>query len=381
MKKILLIVPLSTLDFGSRTTGGVDSVCQIIIKDLIETEYKGYYIRILAFDPKSEAIKNTSIIKLSRTVDIIRFPGNEKINNIALPSLVSNFIRIKQVIAKYEPDIVHSHLAPWLLGIRSTKRIATLHAYKKIARKPVSFLNDLLYAKILPWLCDFYVDKYTCVGTILESALKNDVKKPIAIIGNPLNPRYFNSYHQNNDSESVKFITCALLTRRKRIDAVIKLVSRLHQTGMNVELTVVGPNVDKQYWQELHHLVEQENAHKYIVFTGSKNTSEIKDLYAQSDIGIFLSSEETFGLAPLEMLASGLPLISSKVGVIDEDPEFFERVGTCIVDPMQEDDTLLKAIAFINKTPHVDLEELKNKYSGNAVNKQYFLIYKTLLNA
>lgn len=382
MKKILLIVPLSTLEFGASTTGGVDSVCQILLKDLVDTEYNEYQIRILAFDPKSKVSPNSSIITLSPSVEILHFPSNETIKGIKVPGIVSNFIRVRQEVANFHPDIIHAHLAPWLLGIRGVKRVATLHNYKNICRTPVSFFNDLLYAKLLPWLCDFYIDQYTCVGDQLRSELKKDVNTPVSIIGNPLNPIYFTNNHQHQpNTSSIKLVTCALLTKRKRIDTIIKLASRMHQQGLNIELTIIGPVVNKQYGEELDLLVKQEKAERYITFTGNKNTNEIISLYAKSDVGIFLSSEETFGLAPLEMLASGLPLISSSVGIIAERPDFFTSIGTCIIDPTQEDASLSQAMSFIDNLPEVDCNALKNEFSVNAVNKQYFTIYKTLLNA
>ncbi|WP_322804540.1 VpsD family glycosyltransferase [Vibrio alfacsensis] len=381
MKKILLIVPLSTLDLGSSTKGGVDSVCQILIKDLIEREYINYHIRILAFDQTSKANSNSPLVNLSPYVEILHVPISEKTKGIKRPSIISNLKRIQKEISTFKPDLVHSHLAPWLLGVRGPKRVATLHTYKNICRKPVSFLNDIFYAKLFPWLCNFYIDHYTCVGKSLALAVKNDVKKTTSIIGNPLNPHYFEQTKNFKKPTNLKFITCALLTKRKRIDSIIKLIILLYQTGIDVELTIIGPNVDNQYWQELHDLIEKENASQYITFLGSKNTVEIKELYEHSNIGIFLSSEETFGLAPLEMLASGLPTISSSVGIIEERSEFFERLGTCIIDPTQEEEALAKVIAFASQPPVIDRFALKNEFSVNAVNNHYFNIYKTLLNA
>ncbi|BCN25937.1 VpsD family glycosyltransferase [Vibrio alfacsensis] len=381
MKKILLIVPLSTLDLGSSTKGGVDSVCQMLIKDLMERGYIDYQIRILAFDQASKASNNSPLVNLSPYVEILHVPISEKTKGIKLPSIISNLNRIRKEISTFKPDLVHSHLAPWLLGVRGPKRVVTLHSYKKIGRKPVSFANDLVYEKFLPWLSNFYIEQYTSVGKLLASELKKDVEKPNSIIGNPLNPIYFDSDIVKANTKKIKFITCALLSRKKRIDSIIKLIIRLYQTGIDIELTIIGPNVDNQYWQELHDLIEKENASKYITFVGSKNTIEIKELYEHSNIGIFLSSEETFGLAPLEMLASGLPTISSSVGIIEERSEFFEHIGTCIIDPTQEEEALAKVIAFASQPPVIDRDALKNEFSVNAVNNQYFNIYKTLLNA
>ncbi|MDE1209567.1 hypothetical protein [Vibrio aestuarianus] len=48
MRKILLVVPLSTVKWGNENTGGVDSVCQQIVRFLAENPPDGYIYEILA---------------------------------------------------------------------------------------------------------------------------------------------------------------------------------------------------------------------------------------------------------------------------------------------------------------------------------------------
>ncbi|MGL6172214.1 MAG: glycosyl transferase family 1, partial [Vibrio sp.] len=48
MKKILLIVPLTTLEWGTKNAGGVDSVCQMLVRELAQQE-RPYHYRVLAF--------------------------------------------------------------------------------------------------------------------------------------------------------------------------------------------------------------------------------------------------------------------------------------------------------------------------------------------
>lgn len=374
-------MPISTLDFGSKSVGGVDSVCQMLLKDLIDNGQKDFRIRILAFDPKSTVSIQTSATNISRNVDLLRMPINEKIKGVKVPGIVSNFFRIRREVKRFDPDIVHAHISSWLIGAGRKKTIATLHNYKKIGRKSVSFFNDMLYAKILPKLSHYYIDHYTCVGHLLEAAVKTEISKPISVIGNPINTQFFEIKRNEASIAHTRFITCALLNRKKRIEQSINLVVLMHRANRNVELTIVGPNVDEEYWQELNQLIVNENATDYIRFVGHKNTEELVELYKSSNVGIFLSSEETFGLAPLEMLASGLPVISSKVGIVQERPEYFENIGTCIIDPENIDDALSKSIEFINQQTVVNREALQQQFSVRSVNEQYIAVYKKLLNA
>ncbi|MBJ6911393.1 glycosyl transferase family 1, partial [Vibrio cholerae] len=50
MSKILLIMPLSTLNWGEKNLGGVDSVCQMLVRQLAQQE-RPYHYRVLAFEP------------------------------------------------------------------------------------------------------------------------------------------------------------------------------------------------------------------------------------------------------------------------------------------------------------------------------------------
>ncbi|MGR5528350.1 VpsD family glycosyltransferase [Vibrio alfacsensis] len=381
MKKVLLIMPISTLDFGSKSVGGVDSVCQMLLKDLIDSEQKDFRIRILAFDPTSSVSPQTNKTMISRNVDLVRMPINERIKGVKVPGIVSNFLRIRKEVKRFDPDIVHAHISSWLIGAGRKKTVATLHNYKNIGRKSVSFFNDMLYAQILPRLSLYYIDHYTCVGHLLETTVKKEVSKPISVIGNPINTQFFEIKRNETSTAHTRFITCALLNRKKRIEQSINLVVLMHKTNRKVELIIVGPNVDEEYWQELNQLIVNENATDYIRFVGHKNTEELVELYKSANMGIFLSSEETFGLAPLEMLASGLPVISSNVGIIEERPEYFKSIGTCIIDPENKDDAFSKSIEFISQQTVVNREALQQQFSVRAVNKQYFSVYKKLFNA
>ena len=51
-----------------------------------------------------------------------------------------------------------------------------------------------------------------------------------------------------------------------------------------------------------------------IYFLGSKLHSEIVELYNISDLGVFPSKDEAFGLVFIECLASGTPVIGAKSG-------------------------------------------------------------------
>ncbi|WOQ92850.1 VpsD family glycosyltransferase [Vibrio cholerae] len=242
MKKVLLIMPISTLNWGEKNAGGVDSVCQMLVRELAKSS-GNYFYRVLAFDPFCQVKYTGEVINLSENVQVIRCPSNEK-RIIRLPGIISTNLRVLEQVKLFNPDIVHSHINSWLIGVNNKlRRIATLHSYKGIGRKSVSKMNDLFHVRIVPWLSNLYIDEYTCVGNILKDSLVRDTNKPISLIENPISSDYFYCSRNIKDNKKLKLVTCALITKRKRIDKAIDVVALLNSSGIDSQLSVIGASL------------------------------------------------------------------------------------------------------------------------------------------
>ncbi len=338
MRKILLVVPLTTLQWGSKNSGGVDSVCQMLVEQLTKSSSLFHY-RILAFDPKNEVEYDGKVLQLSDNVEVVRSPTKSNNGILSSVGLWYSNIRVWEQVRDYNPDIVHSHIPSWLFGaLRAKHKIATLHSYKRIGRKPVSVLNDLLYEKIVPFALERVVDGYTCVGNMLKDVLAKDVNSPIDIVPNPINGRFFDSRRTSNERQNIdtiKLVTCALITRKKQVHEALKLIKCLYDQGVKAELTVIGPDCDPDYYLELQNYVKENGLEQVIHFLGRCNQEQIIEHYQSAHVGVFFSAEETFGLAPLEMAASGLPVISTRVGILQESDDWlaFSNLKLLSLDP------------------------------------------------
>ncbi|OXX69943.1 VpsD family glycosyltransferase, partial [Vibrio sp. V20_P4S3T152] len=240
MKKVLLIMPISTLNWGEKNAGGVDSVCQMLVRELAsKTQLSKYHYRILAFDPSSQEQYNGRPINLSEQVEVIFSPAHESRIGIPLPGILTGWLRVREQISNYKPDIVHGHMNSWMIWPGgNSKNILTLHSYRKIGRKPVSFSNDFLYEKVVPFFSQFSVDTFTCVGEELLNAVGMDTKKPIHLIGNPIDKAYVSLLNKKNANEvldnKINLVTCALISRRKRLDLILDLLRQIRDLGRDV---------------------------------------------------------------------------------------------------------------------------------------------------
>jgi glycosyltransferase involved in cell wall biosynthesis len=64
--------------------------------------------------------------------------------------------------------------------------------------------------------------------------------------------------------------------------------------------------------------LEQEFAHTRTVFTGTLQGEELASAFASADAFVFPSTTETLGIAMIEALASGLPVLAARAGATAE---------------------------------------------------------------
>ena len=97
--------------------------------------------------------------------------------------------------------------------------------------------------------------------------------------------------------------------KRKGLRYIIEALPLMER---NLKLFVVGKSDPKPFQNLANKLGVSNN----IIFTGF--VPEIKDYYAASDIYVFPSAYEPFGLVITEAMASGLPVITSKISGVAE---------------------------------------------------------------
>jgi len=379
-KKVLLVMPLSTIEWGSQNKGGVDSVCQMLVEELVNNTNKEFSYRIVAVDTSRTQPITDKVIRLADNVEIVWVSLGVKIfGRFRIPTLLYLMFKVKQQVQKFSPDVVHTHIWSWIIGLpRKTRSIVTTHSYKNIGRSRVSFLNDLFYVKFLPNISRLFGHKIVCVGEKLKNEVEKDVKQEVRIIGNPIDTAYFCNVKRDAHCKPIKFVTCAVLNPKKQIEKIISLTKSLNGMGIDTELTIIGPSSNHNYVKLLEQQVNNANLSTKVFFTGCLNKSEIIDHYKNSDIGVFFSKEETFGLAPLEMLATGLPLLATEVGVLAEKKVFFENLGVAFVNVEQPKKMLAITETLIQNKHLPDVSALQAEFSVASVVNQYESLYREL---
>jgi glycosyltransferase involved in cell wall biosynthesis len=98
-------------------------------------------------------------------------------------------------------------------------------------------------------------------------------------------------------------LTVGRLSREKNVKLIIEAVGQLQESARPPVLVVVGEGPDRA-------ALEQYAADKpYVVFVGLQQGETLRQLYASASAFVFASRIDTLGLATMEAMASGVPVI------------------------------------------------------------------------
>src|SRR5690606_36895973 len=169
----------------------------------------------------------------------------------------------------------------------------------------------------------FSINKSDAVTSVSESLKQDtlrlfDIKNGIHVVTNFIDiakhtPHFTDCQRDLLANEDEKIITHISSFRKvKRIPDVIKVFYNI-QKETPAKLMMVGEGPEKESAEQL---CAQLGIEDRVVFFG--NSHEIDRILCYSDLFILPSETESFGLAALEAMASGVPVISSNSGGIPE---------------------------------------------------------------
>lgn len=281
---------------------------------------KGYSLGVIS--PKNESLR----AKL-RLIDVglHEMPISDKLS-MSDPLTV---MRLARLLKHVKPDILHIHgnktavmgeIAASLAGISST--VVTIHnfqSYRKLSwpnKSVAGFIDRRLTGR---------ADKIIAVSESLKSSLVDEGRfKPagIAVIHNGIDSKKW-SDKKASKSElrrrlgfGAKDFLAACIGRLidwKGHEVLIEAAAHSIKAMPNLKVLIAG---DGPLHDHLSALIKERGLDANVILLGY--VADIKPLLALSDLFVFPSKREPFGLAVLEAMATGLPVIAADAGGIPE---------------------------------------------------------------
>lgn len=114
-----------------------------------------------------------------------------------------------------------------------------------------------------------------------------------------------------------KILYVSIIELYKHHSYVVEAVAKLRSLGIPVVLELIGPRgrgINKLYKA----ISTFDSNREFVFYKGAIPYEQLHSLYASTDIGLFASSCETFGMILLEMMSAGLPIACSNRSAMPE---------------------------------------------------------------
>lgn len=217
-------------------------------------------------------------------------------------------LALAEHLRRFRYDIVHVHLYPAQLWASIARRLSGSDA--RFITTEHNTLNRRRSWPAFRAIDACMYRQFDAVCAISEAAARGltdwlpDECKRVSVVPNGIRLDRFRCSRARTAADSVRVISVGRCEAQKRHDLTIEAVSRF-PTAM---LTIVG---DGPLRRELHGLAKRLRIDGRVRFTGHRN--DVSDLLSDADLYVQASDYEGFGIAALEAMAAGLPVVYSDV--------------------------------------------------------------------
>lgn len=241
--------------------------------------------------------------------------------DLALASNMVNLIKFEHIDLLHVhyaiPHATSAYLAKKILGQEAihVPIITTLHG------TDITIVgSDSSYLPVVNFSINAS-DGVTAVSDYLreETYRLFDIQKDIRVIPNFVDTGRFKRTNREHFRKAIclndEFIIVHVSNFRKvkRVGDVIHVFHKVLESGIPAKLLLVGDGPDRQHAEET---CRELDICKDVRFLGKQE--KVEEILSIADLFVIPSGSETFGLAALEAMSCGVPVISSNIGGLPE---------------------------------------------------------------
>src|SRR5437867_4480004 len=226
--------------------------------------------------------------------------------------------RVRQHVERYGvPDVIHAHGAMWsgyaaLLCARELGRpyivteaaesILTLEISRAVRHRVVNVYRN--------------AKRVIAVSHALKASVDCIVGAAIAeVIPGTVDTTFFDLPPAPRQARPFVFLSAGDLVPRRRIDLLIRAFSRVHANAPDTQLVIAGGGRESSRLRDLAHILGIYDA---VEFTGVLDRDAVRQRMWDANALVLSSDFETFGVALIEALATGMPVITTRCGGPEE---------------------------------------------------------------
>ncbi len=160
----------------------------------------------------------------------------------------------------------------------------------------------------------------------------------VVTINTPINTELFTSHHNQPDPHYFTIVSNMRLVPAKNIFFTLKIIHRLHQSHSDIRYFIIGSG---PLQAALMHQVKALQLESVVTFLGSLTPEHVAKEYAQADVMLLLSTNESFGKVIIE---AGLMAVSTIASATLGARTIIESGKTGLIVPINDTDATLAAL-------------------------------------
>lgn len=302
-----------------------------------------------------------------------------------LPQKIKNWFYAWQLEIIYKrailrngtPDVIYSHY------LQNTLKSIPLRQKYNIPIVAMEHWSQMAYTPIPRNTISLAKHVYASIDQLLtvSSALKENILRQIGvdsiIVPNMVGNEFHYTEQNNNKHKTIHLVTTGRLIPEKNFNMLIQAIANI--TTLPLELSIIGNGAEKDRLQKLTKKLHIEDQ---VHLLGHKSKKEIVTLLQASDIFVLPSQSETFGVAYIEALACGLPIIATDCG----GPRDIVTNNNGILIPTNNQQALEQAIIQMSNNLYsynkqAIAKDCQNRFSAHNVAELITQIFEKIIKA
>lgn len=267
----------------------------------------------------------------------------------------------------FRPDLIHANVL--------TRTVLIAFFYKLITKTPYVITEH--WTRLLPGRNGFNgflrktaakiaIKNSACIMPVSNELLRGLEENKLLltnyrIVENVVDDCFYKE-HPKTKRDKIRLlnITC-FLDVAKNISGLLRATRELSKLRNDFELILIGEGVDYEKIVTYYKSLKFEND-SYIIFAGLKTSEEVAEMMQNADFLVQFSNYESAGVVVQEALVSGIPVVSTSVGIA---PQYIDETNGLLVAPGDEY-ALKEAMNHVmNQIDSFDRNKIKQQAGGN----------------
>ena len=268
------------------------------------------------------------------------------------------YIAYKNAVRHFgKPDIIHAHfyfmaaIAAILSRMTHIPYVVTEHSSK--LNKPLADISAL--DQRIARAAYRHANRIVCVSNALAERLRENFSIACTIIPNMVDTEAITYTPRPNDKQTFRFCSIGNLVPGKRFDLLVDAFAEAFRQDETTMLDIIGDGPGRTNLQQR---IASAGMAGRITLHGLKTRAEVAEMLRDSDAFVLLSDKETFGVAYVEALLAGCPVIATACG----GPQDFITADDGLLIPVNDKNAAIKALK--------QLRTHANDYDGEAISQR-----------